>query len=580
MALNFKFYLTIGSSRIEAHPLNFLDSMLVDELEKDQVFYRRKFSGKLTFTNIRGDFDLLNAVREVDLDMEILLTIQKSGADWWIGFFTTRMGNFDMDECTFQVVPEPYDDYVDILSNADAQWNILSVSPEVSTRAIQATRDVTYTRNRFLSDVIEYLADKIKLGVNVSSSFFNDATNPVTLAPNNLTKLTIAQKSDIKRPISSDPATTALMSWQELTQILWGMFQVLWDYDQITNTINVEHISWFTSTAGLDLRTQLLCKATNKFIYTKEKMPKYEKFAWMESKNASFIGYPIMYVSECVNQDPKTNSKDTSINVTTDLEFIINNPNSISDSGFVILCNYESGGDYYVKLNASAFHSDVRLNMDLSWGNLHDRFFRHNRVLLDGNMNGVFTHFWSAQKNKKQECFAILCDDYDPADEIITELGESYFGGAKASVRQSELRPSGEMKFSLLYGPAGNEPTPITDSKWILIWEDGCGHFNAVLSEPADANLDIIIRYLIFNADGSIFCGNGAGVTWTIPITSLTDSYTIPASDCGPEDIPFGGCIRYLPTTINIFEVTGRPDWHVGFIKDNDCYCTALGILY
>ena len=572
-APNYKHFLTIGSSQIEVHPLNFLQSTLVDELEKDQVFYRRKFSGTLLFNNLRGNFDLLNAVREVDPDMEILLTIQKSGADYFQGFFTPKMGNFDMDECTFEVTPLVDDDYANILSNINMQYNLLSFDSPVTTRAIQATKDVTYTRNRWLWNVIESIAGYLKPGVNVSSSFFNDATNPVTLAPNNLTLLTIAQKSDIIRPTSSHPATQALISWNELMEILWGMFQVKWVYDSSTDTINIEHISWFTSITGLDLRTQLLCKATNKYLYLKQEMPKYENFAFIEANNPSFIGYPIMYVSEGVNQDPKTNSKDISINVTTDLEFIINNPKSISDKGFVILCNYESGGDYYVKLNASAFRSDVRLNMDLSWGNLHNSFFRHNRVLPEGNLNGVFTHFWTAQKTKQQDCYAILCDEYDPADEITTELGESYFGGAKASIRQSELRPSGEMKFTLLYGTPDVTPTPITDQKWILLWEDGCGALHAQLSEPADDDLDIQIIYFIFNADGSPLCNNGAGVTWTIPSGSTTDDFTIPGSDCGPEDIPAGGCIWYSPDSPYHFEVTGRTDWIVDFIKDAVCDC-------
>jgi hypothetical protein len=214
--------------------------------------------------------------------------------------------------------------------------------------------------------------------------------------------------------------------------------------------------------------------------------------------------------------------------------------------------------------------------MHLSWANLHDCYFRHNRVLIEGWLNGnAATLFWSAQKNMLQKINAIVCpaDNYDPAHSITTELGETYLSGAKASVKQAELSPSGLMKFDLLYGPADNVNTGVPDRKWILIYEDGCGVFHAILSEPADANLDFVIRYVIFNSDGSQLCNNGAGVTWTIPITSETDDYTIPAGACGPEDIPFGGCIWYLPHS---FEIVGRPDWIVDLTKDTDCDCPGM----
>jgi hypothetical protein len=190
-------------------------------------------------------------------------------------------------------------------------------------------------------------------------------------------------------------------------------------------------------------------------------------------------------------------------------------------------------------------------------------------------MNGVLTTFWSAQKNIKQECSAIICtaDNYNPADYITTELGETYLSGEKAKVEQSELDPNGKIKFSLLYGPPGGVQTPVLDIKWILISEHGCGVFNAILSEAADDNLDIVIRYVIWNSNGTPFCNNGTGVTWTIPITSLTDTFTIPASACGPEDIPVGGCIWYLPHS---FEVVGHPEWHIGLIKDTNCDCPGM----
>jgi hypothetical protein len=266
----YRFYITIGSSETEVFPLNFLNTALVDEQKPERAFYRRTFSGSLTFTNNNGasDFDLLYASEVVDPCTKILFRITRTGMvdNYWEGYFSTTDGSFDLDNCTFTVNPLPDDDYVLLFDAVDVQYNILDAGDAVTTEAIQGVIDVTFTRNRWLMDVIEYLADQIKPGVTVSSDFFTDAINYVTQHANHLTLLTIAQKSDIIRPTSSDPATTAMMSWKELTEILWGMFEVQWDYDSTTDTINVEHNSFFTRGAGLDLRTQELARRTNKIV--------------------------------------------------------------------------------------------------------------------------------------------------------------------------------------------------------------------------------------------------------------------------------------------------------------------------
>ena len=391
---------------------------------------------------------------------------------------------FDIDKCTFEVTPRANDDYIEIFENADIKYNILDAGPLAPVTVIAFKTgfiNETYTNNRWLAkigsdSVLEYLAEQILAGVTVSSDFFNHATNTATLNPNLLLHLTIAQKSDIKVPDASDPATTAMMSWNELMEILWGMFQVRWDYDPDTDTINIEHISWWAAGAGLDLRSQLMTVATNKYTYLKEKMPKYEKYSFMEADDASFVGYPIWYNSGCVDQNTESNIFDTIIsNVTTDLEYIISNNDAISDDGFVILCNVLFDGDYYVKLDYNATLSLARLNLHLSWYGLHHRYFRHNRVLITGYLNGGVVTFWTAKKTKHQECSAIICADYDPGDTITTELGETYLDGAKAQVQRSELSPSGEIKFNLLYGPDDNENTGVAEVKVLAIFEEKTG---------------------------------------------------------------------------------------------------------
>jgi len=572
-------------------PLNFNATTLVDTRQDNQAFYRRTFNGTLLFgtNSIAIDVDGVEQDRQDDWDLlwgyeqtgpcvkrYLIITKELSGdiEIYWDGVFSTTDGHFDIDECTFDVTPRPNDDYIALFDEADIQYNILSTGSAVTTRVVQGVIDETYDNNRWLarigsSSVLEYLADQILTGVTVSSDFFTDAINPVTLHANHLLYLTIAQKSDIIRPDATDPSTTAMMSWNELMDILWTMFQVQWDYDLDTDTINVEHISWWAAGAGIDLRTQLAAVATNKYSYLKEKMPKYEKFHFMEADNANFVGWPIYYDSDCVDANPDTNVRELSIPVTTDLEYIYNNPDAISDEGFVILCNYFDDPDYFVEIDLGAFHDDVRANMHLSWANLQNCYFRHNRVLITGYLNGVLVTFWTAMKTKHQKCSAIVCEEFAPEEEITTELGETYFAGAKAQVQRGELSPSGLLNLNLLYGPAGNTPTEIEDAKWILVYEDDCGDFTALLSETDAGDIDLLIKFVVYDSDGVEVCDDNVGETFTIEAGKLTDTFSIAYTNCagGAAAMAAGGCIFYYSVTTSVGGYT------VSWIVDPACQC-------
>lgn len=554
----YTFYITYITASTQVYPLNFLSSSLVDEREKDNIFYRRKFNGALTFTG--DDFDYLYAIELVAPCSQLYFEVFREGESYWDGYFSTTDGNFDLDKCLFTVTPKNNDDYAYILDRADLQYNILNISPAVTTRAFtSATAYIDYTRNRWLTDVIEYLgADAVNgvmPGATVSSDFFTEATNPVTLNDNGLLYLTIAQKSDIIRPSSSDPSVTAMLSWNELMAILWAMFQIRWDYDSDTDTINVEHISWWPESDGLDLRTQELAEASNRYSYLKEKMPKYEKFAFMEADNLNFVGVPIWYDSSCVDPDPDSNVIEYQIPVTTDLQYIIDAEEAISDEGFVILCNFTYSGNYYVEENIGALDDTIILNARLSWANLHNAYFRHERVLIEGYLNNTEETFWTARKTKQQPISAIVCpeDLYDPADSITTELGETYFGGAKGQVQRSELLPTGQINFALLYGPDANENTGVDDNYFCVIGYisfPGKADYLVRLrfNKPAPGNYNIRIRENIYDDVGGLNC-TGAYDTFTIVAGTIGLNcagadplcHTIDTDWCGQLEIEYTG---------------------------------------
>jgi hypothetical protein len=592
--------------------------MLVDELEQGQVFYRRKFSGTLLFgtnsfiidehgveQNRMDDWALFWGIEQAVPCVKIPFWIEKtvSGvmAVYWEGYFSTPDGFIDIDRCTFEVTPLTDDCYAEILEKADIQYNIFDTSVNrVTTRALRGTIDQTYDRNIWLyhateDNVIEYFAGLLVPGCSVTTTFFTAANNPATGVTNHLKLLTIAQKSDIINPASTDGATVGMISWNELMDILWSMFQVKWAYDPAgAGTFTIEHISTWTQALGMDLRGDPMTTATNKYSYLKEKMPRFEEFAFMESSNPDFYGAAIDYSdaggvpSKCVDPDPATYSKKTAINVTTDLEFILTNPEAVSNDGFVILQNYifsTPPNVYYVGIELGMYYGEIRLNNHLSWANLHYRYYMHNRVLLNGWMNGAYTTFFTAQKTKQQDCSIVICpvNAYDPDDTIATELGQTYFGGALATVNRSELKPSGEIHFNLLYGPANNAITNITDPKWAIV-EEGingvdthCDELTITCSEATPGGgMQILIRYIVFDSSDVAVCNNGAGDIWNVAGGVTTDTYNINLPvKCVPGNgttaLQGGGRI-YFYTPLS---VVGDPTWNVWFDYGAGCrYCT------
>jgi hypothetical protein len=271
----------------------------------------------------------------------------------------------------------------------------------------------------------------------------------------------------------------------------------------------------------------------------------------MEADDENFVGVPIWYNSKCVNQDNDTNISEQSVAITTDLEYIINNVDSISDSGFVILCNYLDGGLYYVKSEEGFLTGFIKLNNHLSWAALHHNYFMHNRVLIEGYLNNALTTFFTALKTIKQkEFYSIVCtaDDYNPANYITTELGETYLLGAKAKVEQSELGPDGKMKFSLLYGPADNANPGIAGATPAILITQEFETLYATLTDPAPAGMDIVI----VNTD----CADSplGDITWTIPAGAYTDTLVI--------------SIKIISMNLD-----STPSWTFTFIPDPDYIC-------
>ena len=573
--MTYTFFISTASSvTYQVYPLNWLDCSLVDEKEQDQQFYRRKFEGELTFggKKLCSDFNLFYGFEQIDPCQELYLFIFQDGDSYWEGYFSTSMGQWDLDSGTFTVTPLVIDDYSIWEQEGDKEYNILTtatvngIAPITHVTSIynDGITIVNYTRTMLLTDVISYLARQVfGIGVTIVHDFFTNATNPITLNTNRYRYLTIAQKSDIKFPTSSNPATIGNMTFNELMEILKCM-NLNWQYDGTTLTI--EHVSHWTHSPGLDIRTQEMTVSTNKYKYLKEEMPKYEYFKWMEAENEDFVGLPIWYDSLCVNQDSGRNSTEFSLNVTTDIEYIQQCVNAvpseeskISNEGWVLLANNLTGGSYYIYSNYGFIEGIGRYNMDMSWGRLHISFFKFERQLMTGYMNGGLTSFVSTKKTKVQECSIFHCTDFDPDEYIVTELGQTYFNGERGYVRKATIKPYGEINLELVYGPVPELNPGTGDIQVITITEKTglfeSSDFYANLTVPSTTDLTVDIDIKCHDAIGNT-CTTGY-ITLTILAGNLTGTVNIPW--CTPVLDP-AICID-----INDWDSAGAPGWTVVF---------------
>ena len=305
----------------------------------------------------------------------------------------------------------------------------------------------SYTRFRRIDDVIDKMATTIcPQIVGIKSDFFQinpdtpSATDIVTGDPIRVNHLLIAQKSDIKRPNSTEPATRGDIKLVELLDYMKSMFQVYWFID-VNNYLRIEHITFFRDTLGLDLTASQYdpyLNGINSYKYDISQLQKSDKFTWMEAGNIDFIGKDILYTESdgtknlCVGTNEVDNLADR---VTTDVPYIrelvelLTVENEIDDDGFVICASLQlTPLEYNVYLDVGKLSGTELANNKLSWANLHHDYWVYERPASKGFLNGAYISFITVKRTKLQDEFKVpfCCDDlltFDPSKLIKTNFG-------------------------------------------------------------------------------------------------------------------------------------------------------------
>lgn len=315
----------------------------------------------------------------------------------------------------------------------------------------------TYERFRRLDEVIDKIATTICPNIQgIKSEFFQinpdtpSALDYVTGEPIKVNHLLIAQKSDIKRPASTEPASRGDITFFELMAHLTSMFQVYWFVDS-DSYIRIEHITYFRTTLGLDLTTndyEKYLNGVNSYSYDVANLQRRDVFSWMEAQNIDFVGLNIEFTEVdgtrnlCVGTSDKDHNADQ---FTTDVQYIRDSialgtvDNNISDDGFVVCASLQlSPTEYNVYLDVGDLSGNELPNNKLSWANLQNDYWIYERPAKNGFLNGVYTTFETVKRTKLQDEFKIpfCCNDildFDPSKLVKTNYGNGVIVGATYS---------------------------------------------------------------------------------------------------------------------------------------------------
>lgn len=170
--------------------------------------------------------------------------------------------------------------------------------------------------------------------------------------------LLITPKSNIVSAGYDQPAQKAPITLRAVLDMLRDCFRCYWFIDE-QGRFRVEHIQYFrnggsyfgTPVIGIDLTAQIVMRngkrwdyARNQYEYEKPAMSARYQFGWMDNVTQLFAGYPINIISRYVN--PENIEQISVAQFTSDIDFVLLNPETISKDGFVLLAAMVQSGEY------------------------------------------------------------------------------------------------------------------------------------------------------------------------------------------------------------------------------------------
>lgn len=178
MNIQYKFYIEFnkGGNKIEVHPIYKDDLLIRYARETDEIFFRAKLGGSLTF--VRDDYE---RIMNTSFNTECFLHVEKSAdggktfSEYWVGKFMRTDCKVDVDNRTVEVEPDVYDRYSKILAGLEKEYNILKESMKMYPVTIKIRPELQ----------IYVPGDEI-LTCYVDGSYWEESVNEITTNINTL----------------------------------------------------------------------------------------------------------------------------------------------------------------------------------------------------------------------------------------------------------------------------------------------------------------------------------------------------------------------------------------------------------
>ena len=324
-------------------------------------------------------------------------------------------------------------------------WSSIWFAFEVFDRTMEEAGRKQYILkdSMLLSDVLKALLTSIDPtitheGTPAYSQFLYGETNPITLSA---FRVMLTQKSNILAGEYDQPAKKAVTSLSEILRMLKNAMRVFW-YIDADKKFRLEHVSWFKKggsylvnpAVSYDLTTLTQRKnqkpwgfALNKYSYDKAEMAERYEFSWMDEATEGFSGYPININSKFV-QRGKIESVSVS-NFTSDVDYMLLNPNEISMDGFALFGAVWDGSQEAYKLpylQRTVDGAQLFLQNGLmSFIYLHPNFWVHDLPSYNVNINKEEGEWVEGiERRKKQKVSFPAIEDPNPLLLIKTQIGD------------------------------------------------------------------------------------------------------------------------------------------------------------
>ena len=228
--------------------------------------------------------------------------------------------------------------------------SLLPVEPETMV-------DATLKNAYKIRDVISVLLKKVAPNITVARDSFLNGTDPIT---GDTRTFFLTPKSNVKKLDYDTPAMNAPITLKYIFDMLRDCFRCYWYIED--NVLKIEHIRYFlnghtyntlspTQRIGIDLTQQFVTRngktwaySTSKYTFDKPELTERYEFSWMDNETEPFNGEPINIIGGFVEQ-----GKVEKINIqmfSSDVDYIMSNPEDISDDGFVLLGAVSSAHDW------------------------------------------------------------------------------------------------------------------------------------------------------------------------------------------------------------------------------------------